>query len=92
MGGDLDRRAGGHQQFAGAVLDVGEAVYVELEHLGGVLHAQAVARAEVLIYSHPELTHGLDPSAPARVNAGEVGRTARFSIQFLGTRVSGGFN
>ena len=45
--------AGGSQEVSRGVLDVGEAVYVKLEHLGCVLHAQSVAGAEVLI--HPDL-------------------------------------
>jgi len=41
------------QQLTGTVLDVGEAVDVELEDLRRVLDAQAVAGSQILI--HPDL-------------------------------------
>jgi hypothetical protein len=61
--GHLGGRSGLRQQGTVAVLDVGEAVDIELEHLGGVLHAQTVTGAQVLIDPDTKrLTQGLrDP-------------------------------
>jgi hypothetical protein len=46
--------AGGLQQLTAGVLDVGEAVDVELEHLGRILHTQPVTGAQVLIHPDPK--------------------------------------
>lgn len=46
---NIGLRAGSGKQFAATVLDVGESVDVEFEHLGRVLHAQPVAGALVLV-------------------------------------------
>src|SRR4051812_22913266 len=46
---DVDLRTGRSVQFAVAGLHVRQPVDVELEHLGGVLHAQPVTGAQLLI-------------------------------------------
>src|SRR5215475_6046968 len=54
MIGHIRARAGRHHQLAVGGLDVRETVDVELEDLRGVLHAQPIAGAEILINPHPK--------------------------------------
>ncbi len=49
MCGHIGPRSGAGEQVARGVLHVRQPVHVELEHLRGVLNAQTVASAEVLI-------------------------------------------
>jgi hypothetical protein len=49
MGGDVDLNTGGQLELAGAVLHVGQAIHVKLEHLGRVLDTQSVTSTQVLV-------------------------------------------
>src|SRR5690606_32188439 len=49
VGGDIHLAARGELQLAGAVLDVRQAVDVEFEHVRGVLRAEAIAGAQILV-------------------------------------------
>src|SRR5690242_5353774 len=52
---NVDARARCELQLTGAVLDVGQAVDVELEDLRRVLHAEPVTGAQILVDPHLQL-------------------------------------
>ena len=53
VGGHVGDAAGRELELARPVLDVRQAVDVELENLGGVLNTEAVTSTEILVHPHP---------------------------------------